>query len=83
MDWQTIITFSVGAAALVYVGRRWWPGLAKLIMGAPAVSTQAGCADKSTPTGPSASCSHGCGNCGQGQTSSKDHRVHVVRRTTD
>lgn len=83
LDWQTLVTMAIGAAAAVYLARRWWPGLKGLFM-APKPSpssplAQDGCGTATAPAG-TASCGNGCGNCGQSSTSpAKDHRrvIHI------
>ncbi|MGC4062723.1 MAG: hypothetical protein QM749_18520 [Aquabacterium sp.] len=88
-DWQTIATLAIGAGALAYVARRWWPGLAGLFNKAPAApraDTGGGACGQIDAPASSGSCGSGCGNCGQATTPARDHReqrVHIVRRTTD
>ena len=84
LDWQTLVTMAIGAAAAVYLARRWWPGLKGLVKpqppaNAPSPISQDGCGISGSPNG-AASCGHGCGNCGQSSTSpAKDHRrvIHI------
>jgi len=82
-DWQTIVTLLIGAAALGYVARRWWPGLIGLFKassgGKPAASA---CGQPNAPSA-AGSCGSGCGNCGQSTAPARDHRIHIIRRTAD
>jgi hypothetical protein len=86
-DWQTIVTLAIGAAALAYVARRWWPGLAGLFNAPPSHDhAKAGACGQVNAPASSGSCGSGCGNCGQATTPARDHReqrVQVIRRTAD
>jgi hypothetical protein len=65
IDWQTIVTLGIGAAALGYVARRWWPGLIGLFKASTADKQADGsCGQPNAPTA-SGTCGSGCGNCGQ------------------
>lgn len=86
IDWQTLVTLAIGAMALAYVARRWWPGLMGLFHTAPArpvaASASGACGQVNAPAA-SGACGSGCGNCGQTTTPARDHsaqRVHIVRR---
>ncbi len=81
LDWQALATMAIGVAAAAYLARRWWPGLKGLVKPPPGASTVSpdGCGAPGAPTG-AASCSSGCGNCGQSSASPvKDHRrvIHI------
>ena len=88
-DWQSLAALGLGLGALAYVSKRWWPGLMGLFKPAaahggphdkacgPAASAASG------GTSGKASCGSGCGNCGHSATPAKDHRIQVVRRTTE
>lgn len=86
LDWQAVTTCGVGLAALVYVARRWWPGLKGLFHKTHG-QTETGSACAAHATGiagdqasDSPSCGNGCGGCGHGTTPVKDHRVRIVPR---
>lgn len=81
LDWQTLVTMAIGVAAAIHLARRWWPGLKGLVKPQLPVNavSQGGCGASGSPTA-AASCSSGCGNCGQSSTSpTKDHRrvIHI------
>lgn len=84
-DLQTIVALALGLLAAAYLARRWWPGVRGVFAKQPPASSLApkkACGSTQVQA-PAASCGNGCGNCGHnGAAPTKDHRVHVVRRTT-
>jgi hypothetical protein len=84
-DAQTLIALGLGLAAALHVLRRWWPQWAGLLAKRPAGGpvAQAACGSASTGSADAgAGCAAGCGQCGSAApTATKDHRVHIVRRT--
>jgi hypothetical protein len=95
-DWQALVSFGLGLAALAYVSKRWWPAVANLLGHAPhggkagAAASQGPCgqgtggpASALSSAAPASACSSACGNCGQsGTVPVKDHRVRIVKRVT-
>jgi hypothetical protein len=87
-DWQALVSLGIGLAALAYVSKRWWPALAGLF---GVNKSHAPASDGTTPgsagtcgqtAAPSSTCQSGCGSCGQSSaTPTKDHRVHLMRRS--
>jgi hypothetical protein len=70
-DWQTLVAMLIGAAALGYVLRRWWPGQQAPIEG----SNQNACGPSTAPQ-----CKAGCGSCGQPDQAA--HRIHILQKKT-
>lgn len=78
-DW---IAIGIGLLALVYLARRWWPGLRALWR--PPAPMQAGCGqtEGERANGASSACGSGCGQCGSaGSPAIKDHRIQIVKRS--
>jgi hypothetical protein len=87
-DWQTLASWGIGLVALAYVSKRWWPALAGLLgVGQARATATNGISPGSDgacgqPAAPSGACQSGCGSCGQSSAvPTKDHRVHLTRRS--
>ena len=71
---QNLIAMGIGALALGYLLKRWWPSWTAMIKPSTATS---GCHNGDTT---SSSCGSGCGQCGSANAPArKDHRIHIVK----